>query len=41
MTDYMVMEAVALKVRKEDDEARKKQERDSFKKDHSKLNKYR
>ena len=41
VTDYMVMEAVALKVRKEDDEARKKQERDSFKKDHSKLNKYR
>lgn len=41
VTDYMLMEAVALKVRKEDDEARKKQERETFKKDTSKLDKYR
>jgi hypothetical protein len=31
--DYMVMEAVAIKVRKEDDEAEKKRKRDEWKKD--------
>ena len=39
--DYMVMEAVSMKIRKEDNEAEKQQERKSFKKDHSKLAKYR
>jgi hypothetical protein len=41
VTDYMVMEAVALKARKEDKEADKKREREEFKKNHSKLDKYR
>lgn len=39
--DYMVMEAVAMKVRKEDAEIAKKQEREAFKKDRSKLDQYR
>lgn len=39
--DYMIMEAVAMKVRKEDAEAEKKAEREAFKQDKSKLNQYR
>lgn len=39
--DYMVMEAVAMKARQEDAEAQKAQERKNFKKDRSKLDKYR
>lgn len=39
--DYMIMEAVALKVREEDRKAEEKRERAAFKKDKSKLNKFR
>jgi hypothetical protein len=41
VVDYMVMEAVALAVRKEDDEEVKRQERERFKKDHSQLEQFR
>lgn len=33
VVDYMVMEAVALRVRQEDEEAEKKRKRDEWKKD--------
>lgn len=39
--DFMVMEAVAIKAMREDAEAQKKQERDSFKKDYGELDKFR
>jgi hypothetical protein len=39
--DYMVMEAVALKVRTEDEKAEKQRQREEFKKDKSRLNKFR
>lgn len=41
MIDYMIMEAIALKVRQEDQKAQEERERRTFKKDKSKLNKFR
>lgn len=41
MIDYMIMEAVALKVREEDKTAEDKRRREEFKKDKSRLNKFR
>lgn len=37
MTDYMVMEAVTLKVQAEDERERKKKEREDWKKDRKHL----
>jgi phage/plasmid-associated DNA primase len=37
VVDYMVMEAVALKVHKEDEEQQKQRERDQWKQDQSNL----
>lgn len=39
--DFMIMEAVSLKIRKEDREAEKARERERFKKDHSSLDQFR
>lgn len=39
--DYMIMEAVAVKVRKEDEKIQKEQERKQFKKDRSGLDAFR
>lgn len=41
MLDFMIMEAVSLKIRKEDREAEKARERERFKKDHSSLDQFR
>lgn len=37
VVDYLVLEAVALKVAKEDDEAMKEAEKESFRKQHGEL----
>lgn len=39
--DYMVMEAVSIKARDEDRKAEDEQKRDAFKKDKTRLSKYR
>ena len=39
--DFMIMEAVVLKIRREDREAEREQEKKQFKKDFSSLDQYR
>jgi hypothetical protein len=41
VTDYMIMEAVSMKIRKEDNEAAERKKRNDFKQDFSGLDQFR